>query len=608
MMLGEIYRAGYWNIKGDMMKLYEVAFGSVSNRNIIVNQTELNIYHKQALAQRRELYRSVYYYDEKIIQHLALRKSIKGYIGICGLEKIIFDFDKDNLSDETLLLKVRDFVTQLIDEWKLPKESVNPWYSGTGYHITAPDFFKFTSSQSLPEVIKATLSVYFKDIDLSIYDPMSIIRVGNTINPKVRRYKVLLKLSELYKLSAEEIIKISEKNRKIPISKFDMEEVTLFNEKIVNPKPKAITSTGDFLTNKVTCVQKMYFNGPKKGTRHLIILRMTSSWRRAGVPEPAIVASLKTWTPDMDTYEIEKVVRNVFEANNNDGYNFGCTDEFMTKFCDERCVFYKSKNLVPEMLDHVDMEKNFVKFMRSDYENKSMDLMKLIGVPGKSHIIIPGENILFFGDTGLGKTALAQNIAINADHLKVLYGNFEFTTNLLYRRFVQIKNYMSKQEVMNHYIINDNSLSKGLEHIKIIDNTVDVKNLYQVVESYEPGLLILDTLKKIRTSDKNDFAKDITLSNLFKKLAKDYNMIVMAINHIPKLAGSDGKGNPRKLNMHSGKGASDLEDMSDHVLIIEGREDNDLRTIKAGKARDESKFNLPFTYEWNTFTFKYIGS
>ncbi len=588
------------------MKFYEIAFGSVKDRNIIVNSSQLRTYFAQAKKERKELYRSVYYYDDKIIEHFMNRKSVRGYIGACGLDRIIFDFDRGTMTDEALLLHVRNYLQQFMDDWRMPKECIEAWYSGTGYHIILPEFFKFTPSPKLPEVVKATIAKHFPDLDLSIYDPLSIIRMRNTINPKVQRFKVQLTLHELYHLSAAEIIKISQSNRVLPASEpCDPDEIPNYNDRIVYPSNQVATTNnkGNFLTNKITCIQKLFLQGPKKGNRHQSMLRISSSWRRGGMPEPAIIASLKAWAPDMDEYEIEKIVRNTFEANNNDGYNFGCTDEIMRKFCDERCVYFKNKDLVPVTKTHIDMEKNFVNFIRSDFKTKSIDLMKLLKVPNRSHNIIPGENVLCFGDGGLGKTAFAQNIALRANNLRVLYGNFEFPTDLLYRRFVQIKNEMSKAEVIEHYQFNDNSLSKGLEHLKIVDDSIDIKGLYQIIESYEPGLVILDTLMKIRTGDRNDYAKSVTLSNLFKTLATKYKMIVIAINHIPKTV----SGSSKKLTQHSGKGSGDLENMSDHVIMIEGNSNNDNRTISAGKARDEAKFQLPFKYDWNTFTYKYIG-
>jgi hypothetical protein len=592
------------------MRLYEVAYGGVTHRNIIVNAAELRNYQKQAIDNNMELYRSMYHYDDKIIEHFNIRKKIKGYIGICGLEKIIFDIDNHDgtLSDDALLDKVRYFVKELIEEWKLPEESVHPWYTGRGYHISAPNFFSFEPSTKLPVIVKTTISNYFPDLDYSIYDNCSLIRVGNTINAKVRRYKIPLTLHELYHLQAIDIIKLSEENRRLVIEPYDDNEVTKYPEKIKYPSPQITGKKEDNLTNKITCMQVAYNNGPVEGQRHQIMLRMGSAWRRGGMPRQAVIQSLQSWSPSMDKYEIEKLVSNIFEANGNDGYNFSCTDVLMKKFCNEKCVFFKDKNYLPETKSNKSMENDFANFIRSDYQTKSIDLMKLLKVPNKHHIIIPGENVLMFGDGGIGKTALAQMLAIEASPLKVLYGNFEFVTNLLYRRFVQIKHSMSKEQVMHHYMFNDNSLSAGLEHITIVDNRIDLKGLYQAIETIEPQLVILDTLMKINTADKMEYNKSVTLSNAFKKIAKDYNTIVLAINHIPKANSVNKKGDPIALNQHSSKGSGDLENMSDHVLMVEGRSDNDNRKISAGKARDEAKFSLPFTYDWNTFTYKYIGS
>lgn len=591
------------------MKYYEIAYGDIKYRNKIVTMPELMKLYEKAKSENAELYRSVYTYDEKILEHLGTKKSVKGFIGKLRLERMLFDFDKGEHSDKKLQEIVRYFFSQLVDEWLLPKEAIGIWFSGRGYHLSAPNFFRFPVIDNLPRIVKSTVAKHFEEIDLSIYDSNSLIRVAYTINPRVRRYKVQITSSELFHNTPEEIISYSEENRKIETVNIDSEEIPDHHNKIVYPMPQVeekVTSK-HITTSKVTCMQKAYYAGPEKGNRHQTILRMVSAWRRSGVPLDITVLAMQNWASEMDRYEIEKIVKNTYEANNFEGYNYSCHDPIMHKYCDKKCVFYRNKNYLPSAENMQFTESNFVNFIRSDYGTKSIDLMKVLGVKNKKHLVIPGENVLLFGNGGLGKTALAQNIAINAAPLKVLYCNFEFPGNLFYRRLVQIADRMTKEEVIEYYKENTNSLSHKFDHIKLVNDFVDVKGLYQLEETYEPDLVILDTLYKVRTGDGNQIQKSIKLANVFKKLSKDYNNITIAINHISKSETHDAKGKRKKLTQHSGKGASDLEDMSDHVIMLEGDDHSDMREINAGKARDETKFSLPFIFEWKYFHFNHIG-
>ena len=86
-----------------------------------------------------------------------------------------------------------------------------------------------------------------------------------------------------------------------------------------------------------------------------------------------------------------------------------------------------------------------------------------------------------------------------------------------------------------------------------------------------------------------------------KEIANQHNIIVLAVSHIGKSASEEG------LTVHSGKGNSVIEQKADKILGIEGSRDGNLtRTIKSLASRDESGFNVSFTFQPKTFRFEQI--
>ena len=82
--------------------------------------------------------------------------TIAGYSGNYYLSEIVMDIDKGEGSNADVLEKARSFVEVLSKKHHIPDEYIQPWFSGTGYHIVIPDVFGFEPSATLPREVKAT--------------------------------------------------------------------------------------------------------------------------------------------------------------------------------------------------------------------------------------------------------------------------------------------------------------------------------------------------------------------------------------------------------------------------------------------------------------------
>ncbi|PJA99570.1 MAG: hypothetical protein CO128_03245 [Ignavibacteriales bacterium CG_4_9_14_3_um_filter_30_11] len=578
------------------MKYIEIAKGALNNRGYIIQSNKLINYVKP----QEELYRSYFSFDEKIKLHISSgRKTPAGYVGEFYIDQIVLDIDKGSNSDEYTLAKAKDLVSKLMDMYSLSSEQIAFWFSGTGYHIHIPDIFEFTPSNELPHQVKDTLNAVFPEADTKPVNPRGLIRVGMTLNEKSQLYKTYIKTTEIWFMTYSDIYAIAKEQNLGNYPKSFPKLSKTFPHLIQKTKKDIVTlnSSLEDPTRLVTCMQKVYMEGEKVGTRHERMIRMSSWLRRSGIPLKLAITGLQAHFQSLSPYEVEKTVVDIYKK----GYSFSCQDEIMAEFCDSRCIFYKKKDLMPSILSSRDLEKKFTKFIQSDWQKSSINLKNFLEI-SSDYWIIPEDLVGLIGDTGLNKTAFAQNLAVYLEDLApILYVNTEFGSNLLFRRFVQIAHNMSKKEVIEHYRANKNKLSEKFRHIHYLNSVPSIDELEDLVKRHNPKFLILDTIDDIIKAKKTGLDSEDAVAKQLSQLNKKYSIMTMAIHHISKHAAFDDKGNSKILNIHSGKGSSSFEQKCDIVLGIEGKQEDKIRVIKSLKGRDNYPFTTTKYLNQNTF-------
>jgi len=600
-----------------MQRYIEIAYGDErgqpSIRNMIIQKEDLPKY----IQDKKELYRSYYTYDADIIEHKKVYKTVSSYKGKYYLDRIILDVDKHEglgeqrreLTDEEVLNKTKRMVQHLEEEWQLDRYQISIWYSGTGYHLSFPDIFHFEPSNFLPDEVKFTFSKYFPEMDTMPLMKTGLIRVGYSLNAKSGRYKIPLTYDELQNLTASEIIELSRSNEPRKLERDDTEySIPDFRHLIIkNVQKREQEKINQEPTKIVTCAQKMFLEGSQKGSGHNVMLAMVSSWRLSGMPLEACIILAKQWASgrteaEWAPYQVEKQVRYIWEK----GYTPGCDHPVRQKYCDEKCIYYKNKNYVQEVYDIKSLERNYVMTVKSDLKNKSINLNGTLFKLKNDFMLVPEDVVYIMGNKGIGKTALAQNLAVNSP-LKTLYLNLEFSGGLLYRRFCQIKHQLPKAEVDMHYKLHNNSLSEGLEHIYVLDVSPNLNSIKGIIADVEPGLVIIDTVEDIIVpGSKGIFDITDAVGRGLKQIAKSMKVIIIGIQHITKSASVDEKGRPKELNLHSGKGSSSQAQKADKVFSVEGIRENNLRLVRTLAARDEEPFQVSVEFDKNTFRMKQI--
>lgn len=562
----------------------ELVRGSYVHRGVVVPVSTLPEHISAVQKTQEPLFESYFRFGPDIQAWATTHHTVKGYPGIRYLDRIVFDIDGD-------LEAATRVVQRLHKEFQIPMEWIVPYFSGTGYHIAIPEVFGFTPSPNLPSIVKATLTTLFPEAD-DIYDAPRLIRVANTKNAKSGLFKIPLTMLQFDNMTEESIRKLAEQPSQGDIAV--PTGVPTHLEKYIVQAKTVTKSLPENPVHRVTCVQHMYEEGPRKGERHNKMLRMASSYRRSGITQSGVRALLAGWDTDA---EVEKVITDVFRVP----LQYGCHDPIMAAYCDPKCMFYSNKDYVMNVKSAKDMEREFIRITRTDFSTIAFD-MKELYPEADSYRVFPGELVVVIGDTGVNKTAWVQNLCVPLTRMRILFLSLEVHAYLLYRRFIQIAHGMTKAQVEAHYRQENNTLSTAIQHIHVVTSSPLLNDIERLVREVSPNIMVVDTTDGIRVPGMKDpsiAAGEVGIR--LKEIAQDLGIIVIGVHHISKGALKTWKGDEKPLDVHSGKGSSSVEQKADKVIGIEGDRTGIIRKITSLKARDEGRFSVHLSLQRDTF-------
>lgn len=591
-------------------RIVEVVQGSVSQRNNLVTYEQYLELEKEN-AFKNEMYRSYYMFDNTLQSHVINNKSVKGYKGLVYPDKLIIDLDKGDIDGENLQNYLKHVCNELFD-FGIDSRHVNIWFSGTGYHIELLNVFGFQPNKNLHTKVKTTLSEHFSFGD-NIYDKTRIIRSKWSLNTKTNLYKIWIPLEDIWTISYNEVCNYAKSNEAYNeyveskpnfYATFNSEDVViepyLQSSIIASPNNSASLTpmrTGD--TNSVvTCVQHIFNEGPAQGSRNKNMMRMISSWKRAGIPFIVTLNGMIKWAQgELDTGEIERTVMNVYDNQ----YIYGCDDAILMEYCDPKCIHFKRKDYVLDIRDVDSLEDTFKEYIQKDFTKRSINI-KDVFPGGPDYMFKPGELVVFSGDTGMGKTAFVQNLVAKTQK-DTLFLSLEMNEILIWRRFAQIVKEQSSDWVMNQYKSNpDFSVKDLLDHIKIMVIAPEIEAVKKVVAQYEPNILVVDTTDEMQVDRfDGEIQKQNVVIDALKQIAQRNNTLIFAIHHLNKASAAQGT-----VGLHSLKGSSNVVQKADKVIVLKGNRNEIYRTIMSEKSRDDGKLEFVTEFHPETMTFKRI--
>lgn len=230
-----------------------------------------------------------------------------------------------------------------------------------------------------------------------------------------------------------------------------------------------------------------------------------------------------------------------------------------------------------------DLEAGYVEQTRN-HATQCLDLG--IWLPALRHKIrplVPGELVLLLGDTGAGKTAILQNIALNAGKLKVLFFEMELPPELLYERFLAARMKLKCDVIEKDYIAGkDLAGRKGLDHFfpnlyVCTEPRLTLEGLERLVTQSElkigskPGLVLVDYVQLLAGIG-NRYEKTSNIAEGLKVLAKATRTIIVVASQVARRTDED-----PDINLHSGKDSGSLENSAG--LVLGAWRDRDRRGI-----------------------------
>lgn len=177
-----------------------------------------------------------------------------------------------------------------------------------------------------------------------------------------------------------------------------------------------------------------------------------------------------------------------------------------------------------------------------------------------------GQVVLIYGDTGLGKSLLAQNIAVNVSaEVPVCFIGLEMTNAENTARFITMTDEQTASTMPIFYPAEDKTIT-----------TETLDGLYAAAKKEGAGLIVIDHLHAMELPSAGSEAAAIdAMVWTIKRVSRKYSLPTLLLSHIDK-AGS-GKGFP---SLNSLKGSSSIKQVTDTALAIARDLEEDPQTLK----------------------------
>jgi hypothetical protein len=516
------------------MILKEFAF-SVTNRHHFYPPSKISSFNNIS----SDTFMSLWDYDETVTEYVKKKKTLSGYRGDLYMpDEFIFDIDGSNLDQaKELTFGLLDILDNL--GISIP---VQIYFSGEkGFHIhISHTAFKWKPCNDLHLKVKHVLtnSGIYDYADPLVIDRTRLIRIPNTLKIQSGYWKVPIKRSEISEVN-EQWLDI---NASKPRDKFqyeDLETNAVFDVTVSLPKAKFVSQGRNSSSNNYICIQKIMENVPY-GFRHKAALTL-GSHLRSRFPEDSVRVLMEHWRTKISSMdhpfkekEMDQIINSVYNANDGEGYNFGCNSEVKDRMCSPECKLYKSKKSISSFNIN-DLEKELIQFYSND-----QDPLNIGNMYDQDFPIHPGETMLITAPPESMKSMLILNWLL-AFNRRSYFMEFEMSRRQIMERVSMIHNGWDQKSLIEHYKTGKNGMPK-MSHIEFEFEPCfpwEIKKKLDVID-FKPEVIFIDHCGLMKSRFRDEMSKDKDISEGIMNLAKDLNCIVIGIWELSKDAFKNG--------------------------------------------------------------------
>lgn len=184
--------------------------------------------------------------------------------------------------------------------------------------------------------------------------------------------------------------------------------------------------------------------------------------------------------------------------------------------------------------------------------------------------LVPGELVTIIADTGVGKTAVLQNIALSAHPLKTLIFEIELPETLMFERFISMSQKIPGWKVLKMFqdgIPPDWKSDERLGNIMVCSNArITVEDMEKRIVSLKeksnpPDVVIVDYIGLIQAKGISRYERMSWIAEQLKILAKKTKTIIICACQIHRKP-EDSEG----VGLHDAKDSGSIENSSGLVL------------------------------------------
>lgn len=572
----------------------DTAFGDVNRRNNVIRVEELG---KRVPANRRECYATICRFPQAYHEHVSKEKTVSGYNGTAYSDTLWIDIDSKDL--EQALNEAAATSVALVGHWSVHPDDLKIFFSGKkGFHLGVPvETFGAEPSPHLPRALGVLAQRIAEQtgikIDPAIYKTNSLLRLPNTINAKSGLYKIQLAHYEL--TSVDEIKERARKPRteKLP------EGPRAYNDVLANLWQNTIETLARDSKNDrelpvlqpgglsevprfdKICMHRM-MKGVGVGSRNEVALRLAVHFRQKGMPLSMVESAMLEWNryneAPLEEISLLDTTRRAFE----NGYDFGCHDPILDRFCHKQCHLYKLKDKTdgdPEekILTVADLRDLYMGFIKD--RDKAQVTWGIPWLDTKTRKLAPGQVGFILARAGVGKTALTLSILRANSNLKIpsVFFSLEQLGAEIFERMAQQSTDMTNVEIEEGFATGDvdfighvsGAVTKEFTHTYVCTEdrlTVGQVNTFIKAAEEKAGekirLVVVDYLGRMKADGRDPYQRMSELAIGMKQVAKESECAVIVVVQANR---AGGRGSV-EITMDMARDSGQIEEAADYIV------------------------------------------